>query len=165
MNIINLDDFTKQSDFSIAILNEDTTTYITIQEGSGDNLTQDDVDDGYIDYINYTKYSINDGVISEVDGGMVLLTTYYTELSLENIIEIALDEADVSKDSAIICLPYEATTEFYEDATGVDMNKFDTSEHDDEMLDTFNKILACVEEYSNEMLDEPLDLTGDSLKR
>ena len=33
---------------------------ICIQEGSGDNLSDEDLDEGYVDYIYYTQYSLED---------------------------------------------------------------------------------------------------------
>lgn len=45
---------------------------IRIAEGSGDNLLQEDMADGYVDYIYYEQYELS-GDIPEVDGGMILL--------------------------------------------------------------------------------------------
>lgn len=45
---------------------------VFISEGTGDNLSSEDMDDGYVDYINYEVYSMDDG-ISEDDGGILLL--------------------------------------------------------------------------------------------
>lgn len=50
---------------------------ICIQEGSGDNLSDEDLDEGYVDYIYYTQYSLED--FEEEDGGMMLLTELVQE--------------------------------------------------------------------------------------
>lgn len=46
---------------------------IRITEGSGDNLTDDDIACGYVDYIYYECYA-REFAFPEVDGGMILLT-------------------------------------------------------------------------------------------
>ena len=51
---------------------------IRIAEGSGDNLTDEDMACGYIDYIYYDCYS-RELNFPEVDGGMVMLTQLFQE--------------------------------------------------------------------------------------
>lgn len=45
---------------------------IYISEGTGDNLLREDIAEGYVDYINYTIYDLDNG-IEESDGGMIML--------------------------------------------------------------------------------------------
>ena len=45
---------------------------IRIAEGTGDNLLEEDIDAGYVDYIYYDQY-ILDADMPNVDGGMILL--------------------------------------------------------------------------------------------
>ena len=45
---------------------------IRIAEGSGDNLLQEDIENGYVDYIYYAQHELS-ADMPEVDGGMVLL--------------------------------------------------------------------------------------------
>lgn len=45
---------------------------IRIEEGGGDNLTKEDIENGCVDYIYYDQYELNCG-ISEDDGGEILL--------------------------------------------------------------------------------------------
>lgn len=45
---------------------------IRIAEGSGDNLLQEDIENGYVDYIYYAQHELRVDM-PEVDGGMVLL--------------------------------------------------------------------------------------------
>ena len=51
---------------------------IKISEGSGDNLTDDDIACGYVDYIYYECYS-REPEFPEVDGGMIMLTKLFQE--------------------------------------------------------------------------------------
>lgn len=70
---------------------------IIIKEGSGDNLSREDMEDGFVDYIYYTQYSLNDGDIKEIDGGMILQKTYLAEtysslrLVISDVLEMAYD--------------------------------------------------------------------------
>ena len=67
---------------------------IRIAEGSGDNLTDDDISQGYIDYIYYNVYNVQQD-LPEVDGGMVMLTELFQEKfkSVKDAIPAVLDMA------------------------------------------------------------------------
>ena len=45
---------------------------IRITEGNGSNLLEEDIENGYVDYIYYDQYGLDNGM-PEVDGGQVLL--------------------------------------------------------------------------------------------
>lgn len=51
---------------------------IRITEGSGDNLTDEDTDAGFVDYIYYEQYS-REFAFPEVDGGMIMLTELFVD--------------------------------------------------------------------------------------
>lgn len=51
---------------------------IEISEGSGDNLLDEDIEAGYVDYIYYSQH-IMDPYMREYDGGMVMLTEPFQE--------------------------------------------------------------------------------------
>lgn len=51
---------------------------IEISEGSGDNLLDEDIEAGYVDYIYYSQY-VMDPYMRETDGGMVMLTELFQE--------------------------------------------------------------------------------------
>ena len=51
---------------------------IRIDEGSGDNLTDDDIDQGYVDYIYYEVYNVQQD-FPEIDGGMIMLKELFQE--------------------------------------------------------------------------------------
>lgn len=67
---------------------------IRIDEGSGDNLTDDDIEQGYVDYIYYEIYSVEQD-FPEVDGGMIMLTDPFQEKfkSTKGAIPAVLDMA------------------------------------------------------------------------
>ena len=71
--------------------------YYHICEGTGDNLLQEDIEEGYIDYIYYEIFdnlnNVKEGV--EDDGGMVLLKTYYQDMTLDEIIREVQELEDV----------------------------------------------------------------------
>ncbi len=46
---------------------------IHIAEGDGSNLSTEDIENGYVDYIYYDQYELVED-ITEVDGGQILLT-------------------------------------------------------------------------------------------
>ena len=63
--------------------------YFKIQEGTGDNLLQEDINEGYVDYIYYDYYSslsdIDEG--DPHDGGMYMLTKLYQDMTLGEILK------------------------------------------------------------------------------
>lgn len=67
---------------------------IRIDEGSGDNLTDDDIAQGYVDYIYYEVYNVQQD-LPEVDGGMIMLTEWFQEKfeSTKEAIPAVLDMA------------------------------------------------------------------------
>lgn len=79
---------------TIHIYVPDTTQMIRITEGTGDNLLDEDMDAGYVDYIYYEQFEFGD-VVDEVDGGMVMLTELFREKykSTEECIPDVLDMA------------------------------------------------------------------------
>ena len=67
---------------------------IRIDEGSGDNLTDDDIAQGYVDYIYYEVYNVQQD-LPEVDGGTIMLTEWFPEKfeSTKEAIPAVLDMA------------------------------------------------------------------------
>ena len=67
---------------------------IRIGEGSGDNLTNDDINQGYVDYIYYDTYNVQQD-LPEVDGGTIMLTEWFQEKfeSTKEAIPAVLDMA------------------------------------------------------------------------
>lgn len=67
---------------------------IRIDEGSRDNLTDDDIDQGYVDYIYYEVYNVQQD-FPEIDGGMIMLKELFQEKfkSTKEAIPAVLDMA------------------------------------------------------------------------
>ena len=78
---------------------------IKISEGSGDNLTDEDMEAGYIDYIYYDTY-VMDGDIRENDGGMIMLKEFFRTKyeSTKDAIPAVLDMAYGDETTAYIVL-------------------------------------------------------------
>lgn len=51
---------------------------VKISEGSGDNLNDEDMEAGYVDYIYYEQY-VMDPYMRESDGGMIMLTELFRD--------------------------------------------------------------------------------------
>lgn len=79
---------------------------LSIKEGSGDNLSYEDREQGYVDYIYYTQYSLESGEPEEIDGGMVLQKSYLAETysSLRLVIGEVLDMAYDSENTPYVLL-------------------------------------------------------------
>jgi len=69
-----------------------------ISEGTGDNLTQQDIDDGYVDYIYYDMFCSLDDLNEDIidDGGMILLKKAYRDMTVEEILKEVSSFADVN---------------------------------------------------------------------
>lgn len=74
---------------------------VHIAEGDGTNLREEDVREGYVDYIVYAQYDMREG-IQEADGGMMLSGEYvrdrYTQLadSIGDVLELAYGRRDMT---------------------------------------------------------------------
>ena len=90
-------DFNK-TDFWAKTKTRTGTAYFHVYEGTGDNLLREDIDDGYVDYLNYDYYYSMQDVYEDnaYDGGMILLKTLYQDMTLEQIINQVNDMEDVS---------------------------------------------------------------------
>ena len=67
---------------------------IRISEGTGDNLSSEDIENGYVDYIYYEQHAVSIG-LPEIDGGMVMLTEPFqkkftsTKEAIPNVLDMA----------------------------------------------------------------------------
>lgn len=50
--------------------------FLYVAEGTGDNLWQEDMDEGYVDYLYIEVYEMDGTEMFEVDGGELLLKEY-----------------------------------------------------------------------------------------
>lgn len=67
----------------------DSGRFYYIREGTGDNLSEEDVDAGYVDYIYYDAFeTLNDIHEDNIsDGGMILIKKLYQNSSVAEIVE------------------------------------------------------------------------------
>ena len=82
-----------------------TKHIIKIAEGTGDNLNNEDYAKGYVDYIDYTAYQMEDE-FPEYDGGMIMLKEYVKDKyeSIEECIPHVLDNLYDDKEQPFIVL-------------------------------------------------------------
>ena len=73
------------------IITNDTEKLITIEKGTGDNLTDEDIKDGFVDYVMTNIYKIEDGEIVLEDGGQMLSRTPIDDLEEEDLVKRVLD--------------------------------------------------------------------------
>ena len=68
--------------------------YVSVSEGDGTNLDEDDEAEGFIDYIYYTIMTrkSKEEKFEEEDGGMILLKHYYQDF--ENEEEVAKEVSE-----------------------------------------------------------------------
>lgn len=73
---------------------------VRIAEGSGDNLTNDDIEQGYVDYIYYETHSLEQD-LPEVDGGMIMLKQLFrqkynsTKESIPAVLDMAYEDESI----------------------------------------------------------------------
>lgn len=73
------------------IITKDTEKLITIVEGTGDNLTDEDIKDGYIDYVMTSIYRVEGEEIILEDGGQMLSQTPIEDLEEDELVKRVLD--------------------------------------------------------------------------
>ena len=73
------------------IITKDTEKLITIVEGTGDNLTDEDIEDGYIDYVMTSIYRVEGEDIVLEDGGQMLSRTPIEDLEEDELVRRVLD--------------------------------------------------------------------------
>ena len=70
--------------------------YYKICEGTGDNLWQEDIDDGYVDYIMYYTFTVgvedDDLAFVEDDGGWILCEKLVADMTMDEFINMVIDE-------------------------------------------------------------------------
>lgn len=117
----------------------ETGQIVQISEGACTNLTDEDIREGYVDYIDYSQYDLSDG-IQETDGGMMLSGEYvrkrYAQLadSAGDVMELAYGRRDMAfirleKGGGGIVVKEEAMEieEFEETLVGLLEEKFGTA--------------------------------------
>jgi hypothetical protein len=73
---------------------------IRIAEGTGDNLDDNDIDSGFVDYIYYDTHNLEAG-IPEVDGGMIMLKELFqvkfgsTKDAIPSVLDMAYSDVTI----------------------------------------------------------------------
>lgn len=73
------------------IITKDTEKLITIVEGTGDNLTDEDIKDGYTDYVMTSIYHVDGEDIVLEDSGQMLSKTLVADLEEDELVSRVLD--------------------------------------------------------------------------
>lgn len=73
------------------IITKDTEKLITIVEGTGDNLTEEDIKDGYTDYVMTSIYRVDGEDIVLEDAGQMLSRTPIEDLEEDELVKRVLD--------------------------------------------------------------------------
>ena len=73
------------------IITKDTEKLITIVEGTGDNLTDEDIKDGYTDYVMTSIYRVDGEDIVLEDGGQMLSQAPIADLEEDELVSRVLD--------------------------------------------------------------------------
>ena len=73
------------------IITKNTEKLITIVEGTGDSLTDEDIKDGYIDYVMTSIYRVDGEDIVLEDGGQMLSQTPIEDLEEDELVRRVLD--------------------------------------------------------------------------
>lgn len=73
------------------VITKDTEKLITIVEGTGDNLTDEDIKDGFVDYVMTSIYRVEGEDIILEDGGQMLSQTPIEDLEEDELVKRVLD--------------------------------------------------------------------------
>lgn len=73
------------------IITKDTEKLITIVEGAGDNLTEEDEADGFVDYVMTSIYEVEGEDIVLEDAGQMLSQTPIEDLEEDELVRRVLD--------------------------------------------------------------------------
>lgn len=73
------------------IITKDTEKLITIVEGTGDNLTNEDIEHGYVDYVMTSIYHVEGEDIVLEDSGQMLSRPLIKDLEEDELVKRVLD--------------------------------------------------------------------------
>ena len=85
---------------TIFIYVPDMKQIIRISEGTGDNLLDEDIEAGYVDYIYYDQHATQIG-LPEIDGGQIMLTKLFQEQftctkdAIPNVLDMAYGDKNM----------------------------------------------------------------------
>lgn len=81
-------------DSSVSLRGIEHQALVYLYDGTGDNLESEDIEAGYVGYLNYElyDYDASSGVCREQDGGMILTTAAPFEMSDAECLSALNDE-------------------------------------------------------------------------
>lgn len=83
------------------IITKGTEYLITIQEGTGDNLTSEDIADGFVDYVMTSIYEVDGEDINLKDSGQMLSKTPIADLEEDELVRRVLDYWELGEEDWI----------------------------------------------------------------
>lgn len=83
------------------IITKDTEKLITIVEGNGDNLTNEDIEHGYIDYVMTSIYRVEGEDIVLEDSGQMLSRPLIKDLEEDELVRRVLNYWGLGKEDWI----------------------------------------------------------------
>lgn len=83
--------------------------YFAFCEGTGDNLLHEDIEQGFVDYIDYCTFRLAlddhyEPAFVEDDGGMILLEKMYSEMTGKEIFNVIKDMIIIPEDAEVTVL-------------------------------------------------------------
>ena len=68
----------------ISIYLPESDSFVRIAEGDGSNLSSEDEEEGYVDYVMIYEYEYEQGELVETDGGQMMLYNSFGEVFGDN---------------------------------------------------------------------------------
>lgn len=81
---------------------KNTNRLITVAVGTGDNLTAEDMDDGFVDYFMSSVYRQEGDELELEDAGQILSSKLVGELSLDEVVDKVLDYWEAKDEDYLI---------------------------------------------------------------
>lgn len=88
----------------VVIIDKKQKTMVVAAEGTGDNLLDEDEEQGYKDYAMLSLYSIDGDELALVDSGQMMTEKLIADMTEEEYVERLEDYWGLSKDSIVIKL-------------------------------------------------------------
>jgi len=77
---------------------------VVVSEGTGDNLLDEDIEQGYKDYAMLSLYTIDGDELALVDSGQMMTDKLIADMTEQEYAEQAMSYFDLNKDSKVIKL-------------------------------------------------------------
>ena len=88
----------------VVIIDTKQRCMVVVSEGTGDNLLDEDAEQGYKDYAMLSLYTIDGDELALVDSGQMMTDKLIADMTDQEYAEQATSYFDLSKDSIVIKL-------------------------------------------------------------